>query len=136
MLTAWVSRYTAKTQENRLNPPRSATIVGMAVATMELSTAAMKVAIRQAASTIVGRPVGDWATWIWAVFGWNPSSGTESPHYGWDVAGFCHRPQWLATCTTAAQPCYSGIEICLTGPLHGRVCRYWRRYRGHFHGHC
>ena len=37
------------THENSAKPPRSATIVGMAVATMVLSTAGMKVAMRQAA---------------------------------------------------------------------------------------
>jgi hypothetical protein len=62
MLTACVSRYTANTQENSSNPPRSATMVGIAVATMELSTAAMNVAIRHAANTSVRRAEGACAT--------------------------------------------------------------------------
>ena len=45
MVTAWVSRYAVKTQLKRWKPPRSATIDGIAVATMVLSTAAMKMAI-------------------------------------------------------------------------------------------
>ena len=51
MLTAWVSRKMVNTQLNRLKPPSSPTMVGMVVATMVLSTAAMKVAMTQAAST-------------------------------------------------------------------------------------
>src|SRR5262245_6779670 len=51
MVTAWASRYAVNTQLNREKPPRSATIDGMAVATMVLSTAAMKMAIKAAART-------------------------------------------------------------------------------------
>jgi hypothetical protein len=46
-----VRRYAANTQLNRRKPPRSPMIVGIAVATIMLSTAAMKVAISEAAST-------------------------------------------------------------------------------------
>src|SRR5580704_4816986 len=55
MVTAWVSRYAVKTQLKRWKPPRSATIDGIAVATMVLSTAAMKMAIIAAASTSARR---------------------------------------------------------------------------------
>jgi hypothetical protein len=60
----------------------------MAVATIELSTAAMNVAIRQAASTSLRRPKVECATVSGAVVVGNPSSGTGQPRYSWDAAGF------------------------------------------------
>src|ERR1700712_4125031 len=95
MLTAWVNRYTAKIHENRLNPPSSATMVGIAVATMVLSTAAMNVAIRQAASTRprrTGLPVG-------------PVTRTaRSEHMG----GCCQRASGATTAVDATQVCDEG----------------------------
>ena len=86
-------------------------MVGIAVATMELSTAAMNVAIRQAASTSVRRAEGACATSMAAVFGLEPLVGHWSGLVmAWDAARFCHRGRGLATCTTAALPCYPGIE--------------------------
>ena len=62
MLTACASRYTANTQLKRWKSPRSATIVGIAVATIVDSTAVMKVAIMQAARTRPRRPAAAFGT--------------------------------------------------------------------------
>ena len=116
-------------------------MVGIAVATIELSTAAMNVAIRQAASTSVRRAEGACATWIGGgLRAGTPRRARSGLVMVWTLRRFCHRgraagnlhdrsPAVLsrhrtipeADSSSHAQPCTSG--------------RYRRRYRRHLHRH-
>ena len=69
-----------------------------------------------------------------------PRRATVWPRYGLDVARFCHRDRGLATCTTAALPCYPGIEPFpeADSSPHAQPCtsgRYRRGHRRHLHRH-
>src|SRR3954451_7648774 len=75
---------------------------------IELSTAAIKVAIRHAARIRVRRTEGPCASSVDAVLGRKPSSGKGRPRYVLDAERFCH-PCWEeATCPIARLPCYLG----------------------------
>src|SRR5215469_4330631 len=63
-------------------------MVGIAVATTELSTAAVDVAIMHATNTSLRRVGGACVRWIGPVAGESPSSGTGRSRYGWDAARF------------------------------------------------